>query len=585
MTKLSVNINKLATLRNARGGANPDVVAWAQDIESYGAEGITIHPRPDERHIRRTDVYALKDVVKTEFNIEGYPSDDFNAMVLEVRPTQVTLVPDPPHVLTSNAGWKVEEHEEDLKKVIGKFRSAGIRTAIFFDPEMNEARFDALARVAPDRIELYTEAFARGFGKDPATAVAPYVEVAARAEQMGIHCNAGHDLDAENLAFFKEAIPSVLERNELVILIEVVEEWYIYPIPFVRLAEPNFNTWLRNFEDSRTNYGVRLNHYNFRGRNERLKFKATFGWNREFNVFYSTPYISKRGKWGLNLQARYREFDEVVLFTQDNERVFYTQDDPQTRQEQFYQAGVSYRPDVFQDHFISLQHTRVSITDSLLAQPGNQLLEGEDRMHVFGLSYRYDYNQLDQRNYPLDGERVSLELARIGLGISDNAPNIFRASVSLSNYRPLGGHWYWHSLLRGHVTAYDELPYHYQEGLGYGNNAVRSYEFYIFDGQYYGLNRNNLKYALIPEWTLRMPRIGRFQPSPVRYGVYANLIADLGYVGDRIYEELNPWNNRWLGGTGLGIDIATNYDFIFRFEYTVNHAGEHGFYIHYRPAI
>lgn len=208
---LSVNINKLATLRNARGGNNPDVIHWAKQIQSYGVQGITVHPRPDERHIRRSDVHALKEAVYTEFNIEGYPSEDFIRLVLDVRPTQVTLVPDPPEVLTSNAGWKVEAHEDFLRKTISKFRDAGIRSSIFFDPEVNEQRLEALSRVAPDRVELYTESYAKNFLEDRVQAIAPFKEVASRIAELGLGLNAGHDLDMENLQYFSNQLPTLLE--------------------------------------------------------------------------------------------------------------------------------------------------------------------------------------------------------------------------------------------------------------------------------------------------------------------------------------------------------------------------------------
>ena len=208
---LSVNINKLATLRNARGGNNPDVIHWAELIQSYGAQGITVHPRPDERHIRKRDVYALKEVVHTEFNIEGYPSTEFIEMVLDVSPTQVTLVPDPPEVLTSNAGWKVESHEDFLKSTISRFREAGIRSSIFLDAELNEHRLEALSRVAPDRVELYTESYAKSYAEDRVRAVAPFKEVAHRISVLGLGLNAGHDLDLHNLGYFAEQLPLLLE--------------------------------------------------------------------------------------------------------------------------------------------------------------------------------------------------------------------------------------------------------------------------------------------------------------------------------------------------------------------------------------
>lgn len=209
MTKLSVNINKLATIRNSRGGNNPDVVAYAQKIESYGAQGITVHPRPDQRHIRFDDVYALKKVVKTEYNIEGYPSDDFIRMVLEVQPTQVTLVPDPPDVLTSNNGWDTISQQSFLKAVIGKFKSAGIRTSIFLNPD--PTMIESAKSTGTDRIELYTEAYASHYHQDREKAIAPYIETALKANEIGLGINAGHDLDLHNLRYFAQTIPSLLE--------------------------------------------------------------------------------------------------------------------------------------------------------------------------------------------------------------------------------------------------------------------------------------------------------------------------------------------------------------------------------------
>jgi pyridoxine 5-phosphate synthase len=209
MTKLSVNINKFATLRNARGGNNPDVVKTALDCERFGAEGITVHPRPDERHIRYQDVLDLKPVLKTEFNIEGNPQKDFMELVLKVKPAQATLVPDAPDALTSNAGWDTIKNEGFLKEIISELQRNGIRTSIFIDPiaEMIEGA----ARVGTDRVELYTESYARGFLKNRDEAIAPYVEAAKLANELHLGLNAGHDLDLDNLKFFKNSIPNLLE--------------------------------------------------------------------------------------------------------------------------------------------------------------------------------------------------------------------------------------------------------------------------------------------------------------------------------------------------------------------------------------
>lgn len=209
MTKLSVNINKVATLRNARGGNVPDVLRTAMDCEVFGADGITVHPRPDERHIRYADVYDLRPVLKTEFNIEGYPSESFMDLVLKVKPTQVTLVPDAPDVLTSNAGWDVSEHFEFLVKTVDILKSVGIRTSVFVGTDLE--LIEMAAKTGTDRIELYTEPYASGYASDPVRAVAPFVSASALAHKLGMGVNAGHDLSLENLKFFHENVPYLSE--------------------------------------------------------------------------------------------------------------------------------------------------------------------------------------------------------------------------------------------------------------------------------------------------------------------------------------------------------------------------------------
>ncbi len=209
MTKLSVNINKVATVRNARGGNNPDVCRFALDCEAMGAEGITVHPRPDERHIRRSDVFALRPLLRTEFNIEGYPSKEFIELVLQVKPAQVTLVPDAPDQITSNHGWDTVKHQDFLTEVVAMFNEAGIRTSIFVDPDVTTVEY--AAKTGADRVELYTEPYAADYAKDREAAIAPYLTAAKAARKSGLGLNAGHDLSLENLAYFAKNIPNLDE--------------------------------------------------------------------------------------------------------------------------------------------------------------------------------------------------------------------------------------------------------------------------------------------------------------------------------------------------------------------------------------
>ena len=209
MTKLSVNINKVATLRNARGENMPDVQKFAVDCESFGAQGITVHPRPDERHITRQDVFKLRPIVKSEFNIEGYPSEDFMQLVLQVKPEQVTLVPDKPGDLTSSAGWDVVNNMEFLTGIVDRLKEAGIRSSIFVGADAEQIK--AAAKAGADRIELYTKPYVDNYAKDRDAAVAPFVEASQAAHNAGLGVNAGHDLNLENLRFFYQSLPYLNE--------------------------------------------------------------------------------------------------------------------------------------------------------------------------------------------------------------------------------------------------------------------------------------------------------------------------------------------------------------------------------------
>lgn len=207
--KLSVNINKIATLRNARGHNLPDVITVAKDCEKFGAQGITVHPRPDGRHIRYEDVIELAKVVTTEFNIEGYPSQQFIDLVLSVKPAQVTLVPDPPNAITSNAGWNTQKHVSFLQEVVGTFHATGIRTSIFVDPDVN--MIEHAVKTNCQRVELYTENYANQYNINQAEAIAPYIAAAKKAEKIGLEVNAGHDLSLINLHYFYKLIPNLIE--------------------------------------------------------------------------------------------------------------------------------------------------------------------------------------------------------------------------------------------------------------------------------------------------------------------------------------------------------------------------------------
>lgn len=236
MTKLSVNINKIATLRNSRGGDVPNVVQFAKDVQKFGAQGVTVHPRPDERHIRYQDAYDLKPEVYTEYNIEGNPVDSFVKLVLNIKPTQVTLVPDAVDAITSNAGWDTLKHKDFLIDIVNEFKRNDIRTSIFVDPVLKQ--IEGAKETGSDRIELYTEAFAHQYSLGNKEAIKPYVESAKLANELGLGINAGHDLSLDNIQFFKENTPNLLEvsighaliAESLYLGVENVINMYLYKL-------------------------------------------------------------------------------------------------------------------------------------------------------------------------------------------------------------------------------------------------------------------------------------------------------------------------------------------------------------------
>lgn len=236
MTKLSVNINKIATLRNARGGKLPDVIQFAIDAQRFGAQGITVHPRPDERHITTADCYGLKDVVTTEFNIEGYPDERYLQLIKELRPAQATLVPDPPGVLTSNAGWNCMQHAAFLQPIIAQIKSLGIRVSLFMETDLSQ--IEKAAQLGADRIEFYTGPYAENYSQNRELAVQPYVKAALFAKDLGLGINAGHDLSLENLAYLKKelcmldevSIGHALISDALYLGIENTIQRYLYEL-------------------------------------------------------------------------------------------------------------------------------------------------------------------------------------------------------------------------------------------------------------------------------------------------------------------------------------------------------------------
>ncbi len=379
--------------------------------------------------------------------------------------------------------------------------------------------------------------------------------------------------------------PVVLPDKKILVLITVSERWYIYPAPILELAEPNFNVWWRNRKDSRTNFGFRIDDFNFRGRNERFSAIFKFGYTRQIAFRYSTPYLFKDRDWGLFVTGNFNENDEVNTGSIDNERIFYEGNDQKTRSEYRATIGVSKRPNVYDRHAFQASYRKVEVEDSLLVFHPDYLLNSSSELEFFGLAYTYSHADVDRRGYPLTGHSYSARIDKKGLGLMEGAPDVTEAYLDYRFYHPLGKRWHSQHMISVKATYENGLPYYLQRGLGYGNKSVRSYEYFIMDGQHYVLGRNNLKFSLIPEQAIPFTEDFHRLIRDFRFGVFINLIADIGYVRDEIYGELNPKSNELLFGTGVGLDFVTNYDMVFRIETTIHQDGRPGIFLHYSKSI
>jgi len=382
-----------------------------------------------------------------------------------------------------------------------------------------------------------------------------------------------------------EVSPVTLPNEKILVLITVSERWYIYPAPILELAEPNFNIWWRNRKDSRTNYGFRIDDLNFRGRNERLSLIFKFGYSRQFAIRYSTPYISKNKDYGLFIRGSFNENREVNTGTVNNERVFYLGDKSNTRSEYGAKIGVTKRPNVYDRHALQLQYRKVEVEDSLHIVHPDYLRTPSSNLAFIGLSYSFGHTDVDRRGYPLTGYSYAARIDKKGLGLIENGCDVTEAYLDYRKYQPLGKRWHSQHMLSLKATYDKGLPYYLQRGLGYGNQSVRSYEYFIMDGQNYALGRNNLKYTLIPERAIPFTENFHRLIRDFRFGLFVNLIADIGYVQDDLYGEFNSKNNTLLLGTGIGIDMVTNYDMVFRIETTIHQDGRPGIFLHYSKSI
>jgi outer membrane protein assembly factor BamA len=370
------------------------------------------------------------------------------------------------------------------------------------------------------------------------------------------------------------------------IRIEVVERWYIWPSPIFELTDRNFNSWWKSQDYSRVNYGFRLKWGNFRGRMENLDIMLRFGKNQNLSLIYSIPYIDKAKKLGTGIELGYLNKREVG-FSTESDQLKYLFDDAHLMKQVYAAWLVSYRRNIHVMHNLSLRFQHVSFADTLLNANPDYFYYGNNSADYLSLYYKLKADYRDARYYPLSGWYVDLELLKSGLGLTFEKPvDLFWFKSTSRLFIPVSKRWFYGGSLVGKVSAGKEQPYFLMQGLGYERDYVRGYEYYVVDGAHYLLTRNTIRYAVIPEKEVTIGAIPYPKFGKIHYAAYLTVFGDAGYTwAGTGPENLNKLPETLLLGTGIGLDLVTYYDKVFRFEYSFNKSGENGIFIHFIAGI
>lgn len=369
------------------------------------------------------------------------------------------------------------------------------------------------------------------------------------------------------------------------VVIVLKERWYIWPLPVFKFAEPNFNTWWINKDFSRTNYGVLLMWRNFRGWNEDLSAKAQFGYSKEFMLSYRIPYLTNGYRLGMQINANYTQQEEITVATNDDKRVFFRSGTGKTRIESGGKLTFFYRNKLYNTHTVELKYQNLQISDSLTRFTQDYFFRNRPHMEFPGFSYHYRYDKRDNKGYTLKGMLLQAEFNKYGLSFFDYKNlNVANIILSSRNYFQLASRWHFATQAKVRLTLTRNQPYYFQQALGY-DNFVRGYEYYVIDGQHFALAKTGIKYTLIRPKTYPIDFLKRTNFYLFHFAVYLNAYVDAGYVWDKYYTDNNKLANKALIGTGIGLDFATFYDRVVRFEYSINRGMQHGFFIHFVQPI
>jgi outer membrane protein assembly factor BamA len=379
---------------------------------------------------------------------------------------------------------------------------------------------------------------------------------------------------------------NIKENKKVTLRINVIERWYTWPYPLFEIADRNFNTWLEEKDLSRTNYGLFLVRENFRGRKEILKFLVKMGYEEEYGFSYKIPYLNKNQRSGISVSFAHSRFHEIPYTSTSNKLVYFREHQRFARIDYEGEIIYSYRQGIYNTHNLEIYYNNTRISDSLSVLSKEYINNGKTQREYLSLSYLYKRDCRDSKAYPLSGYYFDISLTKDGIGIiNDNNLYITYINTSFCEYFTISKRLYFANSLSAKISNKSFQPYYIQKSLGYGNDFVRSFEYYVMDGQHFALYKSNFKYALLPTRIHKFNFIKTEKFNTIHYALYVNLFGDAAYVSDEQLKRNNPLSNTFIYGGGIGIDFVTYYDKVFRLEYSINMLGESAVFLHFIAPI
>ncbi len=389
-----------------------------------------------------------------------------------------------------------------------------------------------------------------------------------------------------NFVFINTDTLEHTEYSPVIITLDFIERWYIWPLPIIEIADRNFNVWWETKDFSRLNYGVLLEWHNFRGRKEKLNLLLRFGYDERYRLFYEIPYINKKQTIGLGLGLEWLQKHEIAYITEQDIVKYYKSEDSYPRKHYKVAGEIIYRPDIHNTHVFEIGYHNYNIADTILKLNPFYSINGQTEIQYMSLFYKYKSDFRDYKPYPLNGYYFDVIIDKSGLGIiPNNKTDVFKLQSTFRKYWKIANRLYFASLITAQFSSGSEIPYYLYSGLGYGRIFVRGYELYVASANNFGLYRSNLKFALIPTRMHTFKFLPTEKFSKIHYALYLNAFFDAAYAEDDQYKMFNTLTNQFLYGTGIGLDFVTYYDIVIRLEYSINKMGETGIFIHFMAPV